>query len=123
MAEDIVSSSVASLAIHLILFQAQQLAHGDTADKILGVMIESNLQEGRQDIPSSGPAGLKYGVSVTDACIDWDSTVKVLDRLREGVRGRRENVLRKSKGMETLDGSNGSHLSDLPNGYLTNGNQ
>ena len=32
---------------------------------IMGVMIESNLVEGRQDIPVSGPAGLKYGQSVT----------------------------------------------------------
>lgn len=32
---------------------------------IMGVMIESNLVEGRQDIPASGPSGLKYGQSVT----------------------------------------------------------
>ena len=35
---------------------------------IMGVMIESNLVEGRQDIPVHGPAGLKYGVSVTGTC-------------------------------------------------------
>lgn len=64
---------------------------GDTANLIMGVMIESNLVEGRQDIPASGPANLKYGQSVTDACIDWESTVQVLERLREGVRTRREN--------------------------------
>lgn len=58
----------------------------------MGVMIESNLVEGRQDIPASGPAGLKYGVSVTDACISWETTVLALDRLREGVRGRRAAV-------------------------------
>ena len=58
----------------------------------MGVMIESNLVEGRQDIPASGPAGLKYGQSVTDACISWETTVPVLDRLREGVRGRRQRV-------------------------------
>jgi phospho-2-dehydro-3-deoxyheptonate aldolase len=32
----------------------------------MGVMIESNLVEGRQDIPPTGPSGLKYGLSVTD---------------------------------------------------------
>jgi 3-deoxy-D-arabino-heptulosonate 7-phosphate (DAHP) synthase len=59
---------------------------------IMGVMIESNLIEGRQDIPSSGPLDLKYGQSVTDACISWETTVPVLERLREGVRGRRERI-------------------------------
>lgn len=58
----------------------------------MGVMLESNLVEGRQDIPPSGPAGLKYGQSVTDACISWESTIPVLERLREGVRGRRELI-------------------------------
>lgn len=58
----------------------------------MGVMIESNLVEGRQDIPASGPQGLKYGQSVTDACISWETTIPVLERLREGVRGRRELI-------------------------------
>jgi len=71
---------------------ARQLESEDTASYIMGVMIESNLVEGRQDIPASGPAGLKYGQSVTDACISWETTVPVLERLREGVRGRRELV-------------------------------
>jgi 3-deoxy-7-phosphoheptulonate synthase len=64
---------------------------------IMGVMLESNLVEGRQDISSSGPAGLKYGQSVTDACISWEATVPVLERLREGVRARRELVKNNSK--------------------------
>ncbi|KXN88235.1 Phospho-2-dehydro-3-deoxyheptonate aldolase, Phe-sensitive [Leucoagaricus sp. SymC.cos] len=71
---------------------AKQLESEDTASYIMGVMIESNLVEGRQDIPASGPAGLKYGQSVTDACISWETTVPVLERLRAGVRGRREQV-------------------------------
>ena len=58
----------------------------------MGVMLESNLVEGRQDIPASGAPGLKYGQSVTDACISWEATIPVLDRLREGVRARRELV-------------------------------
>ncbi|KIY71542.1 phospho-2-dehydro-3-deoxyheptonate aldolase [Cylindrobasidium torrendii FP15055 ss-10] len=71
---------------------ARQLESEDTSSMIMGVMIESNLVEGRQDIPASGPAGLKYGLSVTDACISWETTVLALDRLREGVRGRRAAV-------------------------------
>ncbi|PVF96160.1 putative 3-deoxy-D-arabino-heptulosonate 7-phosphate synthase isoenzyme [Serendipita vermifera] len=71
---------------------AQQLESSETGDAIMGVMIESNLVEGRQDIPPSGRAGLKYGVSVTDACIAWGTTVGVLDRLRAGVRARRERL-------------------------------
>ncbi|CAE6439432.1 unnamed protein product [Rhizoctonia solani] len=71
---------------------ATQLESSDTASYIMGVMIESNLVEGRQNIPSTGPAGLKYGQSVTDACISWETTVPVLDRLREGVRARRANI-------------------------------
>ncbi|KAI9097178.1 3-deoxy-7-phosphoheptulonate synthase [Phlyctochytrium arcticum] len=62
-----------------------------TADDIMGVMIESNLKEGRQNLPAEGPSGLEYGVSITDACIDWEQTIKVLDVLREGVRARRNN--------------------------------
>lgn len=58
----------------------------------MGVMLESNLVEGRQDIPPSGPSGLKYGQSVTDACISWEATVPTLERLREGVRARRANI-------------------------------
>jgi 3-deoxy-7-phosphoheptulonate synthase len=76
----------------LITFKAKQLESEDTANYIIGVMIESNLVEGRQDIPASGPAGLKYGLSVTDACISWETTVPVLERLRQGVRGRREQI-------------------------------
>lgn len=44
-------------------------------------MVESHINEGRQDIPEEGPQGLKYGVSITDACVDWKRTVQMLDRL------------------------------------------
>lgn len=50
---------------------------------IVGVMIESHINAGRQDIPPEGPQGLKYGVSITDACIDWETTVPMLDKLNE----------------------------------------
>jgi len=53
-------------------------------------MIESNINEGTQKVPAEGPSGLKKGVSITDACIDWDSTVAVLEDLAESVRTRRE---------------------------------
>ena len=56
-----------------------QLLSGDTS--ITGVMIESHINEGRQDVPPEGPSGLKYGVSITDACIDWPTTVGMLERL------------------------------------------
>lgn len=52
--------------------QARQLESGDTSSMIMGVMIESNLVEGRQDIPVSGPAGLKYGQSVTGTFVASD---------------------------------------------------
>ena len=65
----------------------------------MGVMLESNLLEGRQDIPASGPAGLKYGQSVTDACISWEQTVHALDALRKGVQVRRETVYRMARGL------------------------
>lgn len=49
-----------------IYHQAKQLGNEETAFAIAGVMIESNLVEGNQKIPAEGPAGLKYGQSVTD---------------------------------------------------------
>jgi len=64
---------------------AQQVAGGD--ERIIGVMIESLLNAGRQDLKPHEP--LAYGVSVTDACIDWNTTADVLDRLAAAVRQRR----------------------------------
>ena len=52
--------------------------------------IESHLVEGKQSIPATGPANLTYGQSVTDACIDWKTTVSTLDTLRQGVQQRRK---------------------------------
>ena len=92
VAEDIVSPFCSIMFNISLANQARQLESGETSSLIMGVMIESNLVEGRQDIPASGPAGLKYGRSVTDACISWEQTVSVLERLRAGVRGRRELV-------------------------------
>ena len=64
---------------------AQQIAAGDA--RIGGVMIESHLAEGRQDIVPGQP--LQHGVSVTDACIGWVQTVPVLQGLAAAVRERR----------------------------------
>jgi len=58
-----------------------QLAAGDTS--ITGVMIESHINEGKQDVPASGPADLKYGVSITDGCVNWEDTVTMLRQLNE----------------------------------------
>ena len=64
---------------------AQQIAAGDR--RITGLMVESHLEEGRQDIVPGQP--LKVGVSVTDACISMAQTVPVLQGLAAAVRARR----------------------------------
>lgn len=65
---------------------AQQIAAGDK--RISGVMIESHLNEGRQDIVPGQT--LAYGVSVTDACISMPQTIPVLEQLAAAVRARRK---------------------------------
>ena len=82
---------------------AEQIERGE--DAIMGVMIESNINEGRyfnttsagadhlpgnQKIPAEGKAGLQYGVSITDACIGWEETVTVLEMLAQAVRKRKK---------------------------------
>jgi len=62
-----------------------QLAAGDK--RIIGVMVESNLVAGRQDLVEGQP--LTYGQSITDGCIDWDTTVKALEALADSVTQRR----------------------------------
>jgi 3-deoxy-7-phosphoheptulonate synthase len=64
---------------------AGQVAAGDA--RIFGVMLESHLNPGRQDLVPG--EALRYGVSITDACIGWDSTVEVLHDLAAAVRKRR----------------------------------
>jgi 3-deoxy-7-phosphoheptulonate synthase len=53
---------------------------------IVGVMLESNIHAGNQSIPAD-LSQLKYGVSVTDACIDWPTTEKVLRETADKLRG------------------------------------
>ena len=67
---------------------ARQVAAGDR--RIVGLMIESHLQEGRQDIVEGQP--LRRGVSVTDACIGMEQTIPLLRSLAESVRARRKTV-------------------------------
>lgn len=58
-----------------------QLAAGER--NITGVMIESNINDGKQDVPAAGPSALKHGVSITDACVDFATTVDMLTKLNE----------------------------------------
>ncbi len=65
-----------------------QIGRGER--RIMGVMIESHLLAGRQDlIPGHR---LVYGQSITDACIDWDTSVQLLEELAAAVRARREGA-------------------------------
>jgi 3-deoxy-7-phosphoheptulonate synthase len=93
---------------------AEQIAGGEQS--IMGVMIESNINEGMtillltlffkstdifigaQKVPKEGKAGLKYGVSITDACINWEDTEIVLAELAAAVATRRG---------KTTNGTNG----------------
>ena len=64
---------------------AAQVARGDA--RIFGVMVESHLKAGRQDlIPGKE---LVYGLSITDACVSWEDTRALLDSLADAVRQRR----------------------------------
>lgn len=63
---------------------ASQIAKGES--NIIGVMIESHLKAGRQDVASG--KGLVYGQSITDACLGWEESVPLLKRLAEAVRSR-----------------------------------
>lgn len=73
---------------------AEQLRNGE--ESIIGVMIESNINEGNQKVPPEGPSGLKKGVSITDACINWETTVEVLENLAAAVRQRRQRKAKQS---------------------------
>src|SRR5262245_18933813 len=64
---------------------ATQIAAGDA--RIMGAMSASHINGGRQDLVTGQP--LAYGVSITDACIGWDTTVDVLHTLADAVRQRR----------------------------------
>ncbi|HET7266751.1 MAG TPA: 3-deoxy-7-phosphoheptulonate synthase [Oleiagrimonas sp.] len=67
---------------------AEQIESG--ADRVFGVMIESHLVGGRQDLVAGKP--LVYGQSITDGCMDWDGSVRLLERLARAVQAGREQV-------------------------------
>jgi 3-deoxy-7-phosphoheptulonate synthase len=64
---------------------AGQIGGGDR--RIIGVMLESHLQAGRQEVVPGQP--LTYGQSITDACLGWDDTVPLLHKLASAVQERR----------------------------------
>jgi len=64
---------------------ATQITRGES--RIMGVMIESNLKAGRQDLMPGKP--LVYGQSITDACIGWEESVPLLEEMAGAVRARR----------------------------------
>lgn len=77
----------------------------------MGVMIESNINEGNQKPPApnaGGLAALKKGVSITDACVDWDTTVEVLEQLADAVRTRRQLKAKQPNG-HAAPTANGAH--------------
>ncbi len=69
---------------------AEQIAAGTTA--IAGVMIESNLVEGRQDYDCAQKSSCVYGKSITDACISISETEKICEVLAEAIRNRRKKI-------------------------------
>jgi 3-deoxy-7-phosphoheptulonate synthase len=66
---------------------ASQIANGET--RIFGVMIESHLVEGRQDVIPGKP--LVYGQSITDACLGWDDTARLISILSDASARRRKS--------------------------------
>jgi len=67
---------------------ARQVAAGE--QRIIGAMIESNLCAGRQDPAADRP--LVYGQSITDACLGWDDSLRVLEQLAAAVDARRQHA-------------------------------
>lgn len=67
----------------------EQISAGESS--IIGVMIESNINEGKQSMPpgDGGKESLKYGVSITDSCVSWETTVTMLKDLAQAVQERR----------------------------------
>jgi 3-deoxy-7-phosphoheptulonate synthase len=68
---------------------ATQISGGSRS--VFGVMVESHIQAGAQKFSpgKDDPTQLEYGRSITDACIGWDDSQRVLDILSEAVRKRR----------------------------------
>jgi 3-deoxy-7-phosphoheptulonate synthase len=71
--------------LHVAQDIAAQLSSGER--RIFGVMVESHLVGGRQDLVPGKP--LTYGQSITDGCIDWEGSLSILENLSQAVRARR----------------------------------
>ncbi|HXG43393.1 MAG TPA: 3-deoxy-7-phosphoheptulonate synthase [Gemmatimonadales bacterium] len=69
-----------------------QVAGGGGSPDILGVMLESHLHAGSQRLEPGG-RGLRYGVSITDACIDWETTEALLREADEVLAGRERRTV------------------------------
>ncbi|KKK49663.1 hypothetical protein LCGC14_3132800 [marine sediment metagenome] len=63
----------------------RQILEGNQS--IISLMLESNIEWGKQAVPSIRET-LKYGVSITDACIDWRTTESAIKHLREKLKAR-----------------------------------
>ena len=79
------SRKIPARQIDVVTDIATQVARGNQA--IFGLMIESNIEAGRQDVVDK--ASLKYGQSITDPCIAWEDTETLLQELASAVRTRR----------------------------------
>jgi 3-deoxy-7-phosphoheptulonate synthase len=79
------SNSLKDAALQPLVFMdcVHQIREGNRS--IVGLMLESHLFAGNQPIPAD-PTQLQYGVSVTDACVDWDTTAELLRRAAQELR-------------------------------------
>lgn len=77
-----------------IALQLKNCEFNSTAKNINGVMVESHLVGGRQNL-TEDPHELIYGQSITDSCLSWDDTVTLLNTLREAVQIRRQHSKQK----------------------------
>ena len=80
--------------VDIVAELSQRIAAGNR--QVFGVMIESHLYPGAQKFSAGkdDPAQLQHGVSITDACIGWDDSVRVLEMLSEAVSKRRSSTIR-----------------------------
>ena len=83
------SSKNAQKQVDVGMDVARQVAAGE--DRIFGIMVESHLKAGRQDLVPGKP--LVYGQSITDGCISWEDSRRLFDTLAEAVRKRRLKLL------------------------------
>ena len=76
--------------INVVNYLIQLINSGE--NNIMGLMIESNIKAGNQKLTNN----LEYGVSITDECIDWDTTVLLLKKLNYAVQnnnGKKYNLI------------------------------